>query len=572
MARKVVFSNDQLDKVRQMIDEGFRQSDIAKYFKVTDDTLRKICRENNILIHMPHKCVCVLCGETFFSNIKNAKVCNKEHHRKCKVCGNDFIVKRDDIRETCSLKCLSLDKYGVDHPGRAKEVVEARQSTVKARYGVDNISQISDHNEKTQATCLNKYGATSYAGSEIGRKATQQTNLERYGVRELLSDSKLRNRIAATNISKYGTEFPMQNAEVRAKVVSTCKQRYGGPSPMSSPEVVDKIRTKFKEIYGKDWATKCNSIKDKTSETCMSRFGVPWACMRKEARNYKTRSNLNKEFERRLIDNGFDVESEFPLSSYSFDFKVGDNLIELDPTITHNSEISIFKGGSPTPSSYHIDKTQAALDNGYRCIHVFDWDDWNHVTKLIIPKEVIYARKCKVRSVSVSEAGLFISANHIQGMCKGSEVSLGLYFEDELVQIITLGRPRYNRKFDFELLRLCSKSGVQVVGGPSKLFSHFIKEHPNASVISYCDASKFTGSVYAKMGMKLSYWSSPAKVWSRGKERITDNLLRQRGYDQLFGTSYGKGTSNEQLMLDNGWLPVYDCGQKVFVFDPNENR
>lgn len=27
-----------------------------------------------------------------------------------------------------------------------------------------------------------------------------------------------------------------------------------------------------------------------------------------------------------------------------------------------------------------------------------------------------------------------------------------------------------------------------------------------------------------------------------------------------------KGTSNEQLMLDTGWLPVYDCGQAVYSY------
>lgn len=37
-------------------------------------------------------------------------------------------------------------------------------------------------------------------------------------------------------------------------------------------------------------------------------------------------------------------------------------------------------------------------------------------------------------------------------------------------------------------------------------------------------------------------------------------------YDQLFGTSFGKGTSNEELMLLDGWLPVYDCGQAVYTY------
>ena len=48
---------------------------------------------------------------------------------------------------------------------------------------------------------------------------------------------------------------------------------------------------------------------------------------------------------------------------------------------------------------------------------------------------------------------------------------------------------------------------------------------------------------------------------------ITDGLLRQRGFDQLFGTHYGKGTSNEQLMLDNGFVEIYDCGQQAYVLN-----
>ena len=75
---------------------------------------------------------------------------------------------------------------------------------------------------------------------------------------------------------------------------------------------------------------------------------------------------------------------------------------------------------------------------------------------------------------------------------------------------------------------------------------------------------KRIGDVYLALGFNLADPGSPSKHWSHGKKHITDNLLRQRGYDQLFGTSYGKGTSNEQLMLDNHWLPIYDCGQARF--------
>lgn len=49
------------------------------------------------------------------------------------------------------------------------------------------------------------------------------------------------------------------------------------------------------------------------------------------------------------------------------------------------------------------------------------------------------------------------------------------------------------------------------------------------------------------------------------------NLILPYVFDQLFKTNYGKGTDNEQLMIKHNWLPVYDCGQKVFVWY-NEER
>ena len=79
--------------------------------------------------------------------------------------------------------------------------------------------------------------------------------------------------------------------------------------------------------------------------------------------------------------------------------------------------------------------------------------------------------------------------------------------------------------------------------------------------------SKFNGEVYEKLGFKLKEQTAPAKHWynPKTKRHITDNLLRQRGYDQLHGANFGKGTSNEELMKEHGYVEIYDCGQLVFV-------
>ena len=105
---------------------------------------------------------------------------------------------------------------------------------------------------------------------------------------------------------------------------------------------------------------------------------------------------------------------------------------------------------------------------------------------------------------------------------------------------------------------------IQVVGGASKLFKTFVNDFRPESIISYCNRAKFTGDVYRKLGFKQIRTNAPGEVWSKKDQYITDTLLRQRGFDQLFGTNYGIGTSNEELILEAGWKSIYDCGQSVY--------
>ena len=69
------------------------------------------------------------------------------------------------------------------------------------------------------------------------------------------------------------------------------------------------------------------------------------------------------------------------------------------------------------------------------------------------------------------------------------------------------------------------------------------------------------------LGFELKEQTVPAKHWynPKTKRHISDNLLRQRGFDQLHKANFGKGTSNEQLMLEHGYVEIYDCGQLVFT-------
>ena len=163
----------------------------------------------------------------------------------------------------------------------------------------------------------------------------------------------------------------------------------------------------------------------------------------------------------------------------------------------------------------------------------------------------------------------FLNIYHLQETCKGQLICLGLYFENKLVQLMTFGKPRYNKNYEYELLRLCSDSNYIIVGGAEKLFKYFIPNYFPKSIISYCDNSKFSGDVYYRLGMSLSKYGTPSAHWYSPElnKHITDNLLRQQGFDRLLGKdfgSFGKNTDNEELMIFHGFVKIFDCGQSVF--------
>jgi hypothetical protein len=79
----------------------------------------------------------------------------------------------------------------------------------------------------------------------------------------------------------------------------------------------------------------------------------------------------------------------------------------------------------------------------------------------------------------------FLMENHLQGWARGNSTAYGLYFQEELVQIMTFGKPRYNRNFQWEIIRECSQKNTQVRGGASRLFKAFRRDHNPVSVIVY---------------------------------------------------------------------------------------
>ena len=473
----------------------------------------------------------------------------------------------DELKKNRSAKAKEtfLKKYGVDNPAKSKEVLVKIQKTNLDRYGVECSAQSEVVKEKIKATNLKKYGVEYSFQAEEVKDKIKATSLEMYGVDNPSKSDVIKNRIVESNRKNLGVDYPMQSKDVLGKSRVTSLEKYGTEYPNQSDIVKSKIDASTLEHYGVNRACKLDEFKQKIVDTNRERYGVDYTCLIYSGKLKGNDSSYNRSFAELLDINNITYEREFLLQKYSYDFKVGNTLIEVDPAATHNTYFSPY-GDNRIDVNYHRDKTRLAKDSGYNVIHIFEWDDINKVMQLLKNRVTVYARKCEVRMVSDVDTGNYLDTYHLQGTCRGQKIRLGLYYDNLLVSLMTFGKSRFNKNCEYELLRYCAS--YNVVGGAEKLFKYFVDNYKPRSIVSYCDTSKFSGKVYDTLSFEFIKTNKPRKHWYSMKEKrhITDGLLLSQGYDRLFKENHGKGTSNEELILARGYLPVYDCGQSTYIW------
>jgi hypothetical protein len=164
------------------------------------------------------------------------------------------------------------------------------------------------------------------------------------------------------------------------------------------------------------------------------------------------------------------------------------------------------------PSEYHLNKTLECEKIGYKLIHIFEYE-WLNKQDIIKNKlnfylnsykECIYARKCMVKEISVSDKNKFLNKYHIQGEDK-SKIKLGLFYQDELVAVMTFGKPRFNKNYEYELIRYATSK--HVIGGAGKLLKYFERNYKPKSIITYADRRFSQGNMYSKLGFTLDHIS-----------------------------------------------------------------
>ena len=130
---------------------------------------------------------------------------------------------------------------------------------------------------------------------------------------------------------------------------------------------------------------------------------------------------------------------------------------------------------------------------------------------------------------------------------------------------MTFVKPRFNKKYEWELSRFCSKNNCNVIGGASKLFKYFIDNYNPQSIISYSNIAHTKGKLYETLGFNFDSISEPNYVWSNGHKVLSryqcqKHRLIQEGYE---------GNTESEIMHNMGYSKLYDCGNKVWVWNKN---
>lgn len=242
-----------------------------------------------------------------------------------------------------------------------------------------------------------------------------------------------------------------------------------------------------------------------------------------------------------------------------------------------NEKIAIEFNGSYWHSElfknkeYHQNKSIECYKKGIKLIHIFEyeWNDNNTRNKIIdlirnnleLNSNKIYARNTEVKIINKDSADNFLNKYHIQNSINASYY-LGCFFNNELIGVMTFGSPRFNTNFQYELLRLCWKSGIQVIGGTQKMFKHFISIAKPESIITYCNIAKFSGNVYTGLGFKTidNKLSEPNYVWWNAQDNYILTRYKTQKHKLI---EQGLGTpeqTEDEIMHSLGFYKIYDSG------------
>ena len=536
------------------------------------------------------------------------------------TCGNKkkFIGFKNGYRNTCGKKeCYvsarkktCLDKYGVDNPKKSKEVLDKEQKNIKKKWNGKHYMEFSSVKNKFNTTMKERHGVEwAQQSKEISKKSvnTFLNNPDRDNIIKQRSDSfkekydidkgnieKKKKETIAKNWGSYDNFIEYRLGKIKESSIENwdtdhhfksdviAKKRIKSYENNKTKAIINSLPNSINYISRGFNNNKTDYVIELECSVCNSVFGI-----NRQLLGFRQKANENICLICNPISNGTSAKEkeviEFIENIYKGNIiKNAKNIIskELDIYLPEEQLAFEFNGlywhsDLYRDKKYHLSKTNECLENGINLIHIWE-DDWDYkkeiiksiITNKLVKSKRIYGRKCIVKEINDNNlVRIFLEENHIQGFV-GSKVKLGLYYNNELVSIMTFGKLRKSlghksSEDKWELLRFCNKVNTTVVGGASKLFKYFIKNYKYSEIISYSDVSRGVGKLYEILDFEYSHQSNPNYYWVvNGVKKHRFNYRK----DKLVSLEYDKDKTEVEIMNSLKYYRIFDCGSKKWIF------
>lgn len=217
----------------------------------------------------------------------------------------------------------------------------------------------------------------------------------------------------------------------------------------------------------------------------------------------------------------------------------------------------------------HSVKAKLAQESGIRLLQFWDteWSEMPQICQSIISSAVgknkkLYARDCHLAVPPRDACKSFLVEHHLQGYCP-YQYAYGLYDQQELVMVMTIGKSRF-AKGHWELLRMVTRRGWTVVGGAERLWKRIVEVLPSGTVIdSYADQRLFTGQVYARLGFTYHHTTPPGYQYVLDGRLYSRLQFQKHKLSKLFA-NYTDAVTEADNMFANGYRRLWDAGQAVW--------
>jgi hypothetical protein len=133
---------------------------------------------------------------------------------------------------------------------------------------------------------------------------------------------------------------------------------------------------------------------------------------------------------------------------------------------------------------------------------------------------------------------------------------------------MTIGKSRYNKKYQYELIRFCSKCHHNIIGAFSKMLSYFRTVYKFETMISYANKRWSDGSLYSKNSFNYLGDSEPNYYYfKRNEMKLFSRHYFQKHLLKDKLNKFEEDLTETENMYLNGYRKIYDCGQKCFLIE-----